>query len=51
MYPSGDFYKGQFVDGYQEGEGSLKSADGGLYVGSWRKGKYNGHGTKTFKYG
>ena len=44
-YNDGDWYEGDFVNGFQEGFGKLYIKDGGYYVGEFKDGLFEGKGT------
>ena len=44
---NGRKYVGNWIDGKQNGQGTLTYPDGENYVGSWKDGKKNGQGTHT----
>jgi hypothetical protein len=45
-----DYYKGEFVKGYPEGEGTYLWKNGAKYSGEWKKGMRNGKGRYEFTY-
>ena len=42
----GDYYIGEYKDGYRHGQGTYWYADGRKYVGDWKKSMKHGKGTK-----
>ena len=44
-------YRGEFLGGHREGEGTYTFADGSQYTGEWSKGRYHGVGQCTWKDG
>jgi hypothetical protein len=48
IFPNGDKYEGEWMDGKQNGQGTKNYPDGRImYVGYWKDGNYYGQGTKT----
>ena len=48
IFPNGDKYEGEWMDGKQNGWGTRNYPDGRImYVGYWKDGNYYGQGTKT----
>ena len=48
IFPNGDKYEGEWIDGKQNGQGTKNYPDGRImYVGYWKDGNYYGQGTKT----
>jgi hypothetical protein len=45
-----DFYKGEFVKGFPEGEGIYLWKSGAKYTGEWKKGMRHGKGRYEFTY-
>lgn len=45
-----DFYKGEFVKGYPEGQGIYMWKSGAKYTGEWKKGMRHGKGRYEFTY-
>jgi hypothetical protein len=45
-----DYYKGEFVKGYPEGEGTYLWKSGAKYSGEWKKGMRNGKGRYEYTY-
>jgi hypothetical protein len=45
-----DFYKGEFVKGLPEGEGTYLWSNGAVYIGEWKNGLRHGNGKYEFKY-
>ena len=41
-------YKGEIEDGLPNGQGTVKTTDGGKYVGEWKDGNFGGQGTYAF---
>ena len=51
-YENGDVYDGEWVDGSQHGQGSLRYAAGGAsYEGHWDSGEKSGHGKMIYANG
>lgn len=44
VFPNGDFYTGQWLEGLPHGQGKYLWVDGCMYVGEWYKGKTMGKG-------
>ncbi|CAN0916924.1 Phosphatidylinositol 4-phosphate 5-kinase 6 [Linum grandiflorum] len=44
VLPNGDFYTGQWLDGFPHGHGKYIWTDGCVYLGDWQKGKKTGKG-------
>lgn len=52
QWPNGDYYTGNFHEGYIDGEGELVSeADGYRYKGGWKKNKREGRGEEIYSTG
>ncbi|CAN0863210.1 Phosphatidylinositol 4-phosphate 5-kinase 6 [Linum grandiflorum] len=52
VLPNGDFYTGQWLEGFPNGHGKyLWGGDGCMHVGEWQKGKMNGKGRFTWPSG
>jgi hypothetical protein len=43
-WPNNAVYRGEFVSGHRQGEGTYSFADGSTYTGEWHKGRYHGVG-------
>lgn len=50
-YFSGEYYKGEIVNGYRHGHGTLIYHSGAIYNGSFRLNQRHGHGLYTFQNG
>ena len=48
IYPTGNYYIGDFKDGVKHGYGEFYWNVGRAYKGQFENGKSNGHGTYTF---
>ena len=49
IYPKGDYYEGDFVEGRIEGFGAYTSiSNGPSYVGQWKNDLYDGYGTEKW---
>ena len=44
----GETYKGRFVSGKKQGQGTLWDAKGNVYIGEWRNDRRNGRGVQAF---
>ena len=44
MWPNGDVYSGQYINGRRNGLGDMFYGDGDVYKGAWRNGQYHGQG-------
>ena len=43
-WPDGAVYRGEFVAGHRQGEGTYTFSDGSTYTGEWLRGRYHGVG-------
>ena len=50
-YSNGDVYKGNFKDGKESGNGTMRYKNGNVYTGSFKNGLPNGQGTLTYANG
>ena len=48
IYNTGNYYIGEFKDGYKHGQGTFWWASGKKYVGEWKNDQRNGQGTIYF---
>ena len=44
-----DYYIGEFIKGWPQGEGTYKWSTGEIYTGKWKKGQRHGMGSYSFK--
>ena len=44
-WENGNKYEGQWLDGFEHGDGIYTWADGSCYVGIWNKDRKDGNGT------
>ena len=44
LWPNGDRYMGQYINGRRNGLGDMFYGDGDIYKGAWRNGQYHGQG-------
>ena len=44
VWPNGDRYIGQYINGKRNGLGDMEYGDGDIYRGAWRNGQYHGQG-------
>ena len=51
IYANGDTYDGQWKNGKEDGQGTMKFHNGDEYEGEFSKGKLHGKGTYTFAAG
>ena len=47
IFPNGDVYDGEWVNGKRQGVGLFKAQGGSTYAGNWDNGKRHGHGVLT----
>ena len=45
IYPSGDYFVGDWKEGSKNGNGEYHSSDGQVYKGEWKDDMRNGQGT------
>jgi hypothetical protein len=50
-WPDGAVYRGEFVAGHRQGEGTYTFSDGSTYTGEWHSGRYHGVGQCIWKDG
>lgn len=48
VYPNGDSYEGNWLNGLKHGQGKMKYANGDVYEGEYQKGYKQGEGTFTY---
>jgi len=51
VYPNGDVYLGQLLNGEPHGQGTMKYADKSVYDGEWEEDLKHGTGTMTYSFG